>query len=733
MGTGGTTPLPLPDASGTIAMSGTAGKVALVSGTAALSGTCPTAGVVDFVGFGATANCFEGPGPTPAPSNTLSVSRVGNSCTETDNNAADFSTGAPNPRNTISPTSPCTGTTNPSGTGLASPSSVLPGASSLLTVNVTPGSSPVSTGLAVAADLSAIGGSATQAFSDDGTGADVTPNDNIFSFGATVSATTAPGLKSLPVTITDAQARVGSTSISLTVASPPPVTVRINEIQGAGSTSPYAGSNVATRGIVTALRSNGFFMQSLGADDDGAPETSEGLFVFTSAAPTVAVGADVTVTGPVVEFAPNADPFQLPLTEISVPTTVTVNSNGNPLPPPVTLTAAMLLPNAGPDKRANLEQLERFEDMRVTVPSLTVIAPTQGFVNEPNATSTSSGVFYAVITGTPRPIREAGIELLTPLPSETPATVPLFDENPERLRVDSDAQIGAAVLDVAHGQEITGMVGVLGYDFRDVHDLPGPGGANRRQRQRDGHAGARARRADIHRRLVQHATVLRHGERSDRGRRRADPDGVQQPVEQGLARHSRRAADAGHPRRAGNGQHQRADGAGHKRSTTTPWPPASRIRATSPYLVEGNDIGGIDVGFLVKSTVVSVLNVTQEGADATYVNPTTLANDLLNDRPPLVLQAIVQKPGSSAKPITVINNHMRSLNGVDTNDADGRRVRAKRRAQAEFLANLVQARQLADSRPRRFSSSATSTRSTSTTATWTASRRSKARRRRRAW
>jgi len=88
--------------------------------------------------------------------------------------------------------------------------------------------------------------------------------------------------------------------------------------------------------------------------------------------------------------------------------------------------------------------------------------------------------------------------------------------------------------------------------------------------------------------------------------------------------------------------------------------------------------------------------VTQEGADATFVNPTTMGNDLLNDRPPLVLKAIVQKPGASARTITVINNHLRSLNGVETNDADGQRVRAKRRAQAEYLANLVQARQVAD-------------------------------------
>ncbi len=107
-GAGGTTPLPTPDAIGTIAMSGTAGKVALVNTTTALTGSCPTgANILDFVGFGATANCFEGSGPTPAPSNTLAVLRASNGCTDTNNNASDFATGAPNPRNTSSPLSPC--------------------------------------------------------------------------------------------------------------------------------------------------------------------------------------------------------------------------------------------------------------------------------------------------------------------------------------------------------------------------------------------------------------------------------------------------------------------------------------------------------------------------------------------------------------------------------------------------------------------------------------------------
>jgi hypothetical protein len=45
--------------------------------------------------------------------------------------------------------------------------------------------------------------------------------------------------------------------------------------------------------------------------------------------------------------------------------------------------------------------------------------------------------------------------------------------------------------------------------------------------------------------------------------------------------------------------------------------------------------------------------------------------------------------------VTVIVNHLRSLSGVD-DPADGNRVRSKRRAQAEFLANLIQARQATD-------------------------------------
>ena len=106
------------------------------------------------------------------------------------------------------------------------------------------------------------------------------------------------------------------------------------------------------------------------------------------------------------------------------------------------------------------------------------------------------------------------------------------------------------------------------------------------------------------------------------------------------------------------------------------------------YLQEGNDIGGIDSGFLVKSTRVDVVSVEQVGKDTTYVPPGqdpggTLP--LLNDRPPLVLKALVRGPIDTPFPVTVIVNHLRSLSGID--GADGERIRAKRRAQAEFLAD----------------------------------------------
>lgn len=124
-GTGGTTNIPTPDATGTTAMSGTAGKIVLVNNQTTLSGSCPTGPqIVDVVGFGLTANCFEGGGPTPAPSNTTSVQRIftSNTAQDTQNNNVDFTAGSPSPMNaggaadltppSITTLSPANGATN---------------------------------------------------------------------------------------------------------------------------------------------------------------------------------------------------------------------------------------------------------------------------------------------------------------------------------------------------------------------------------------------------------------------------------------------------------------------------------------------------------------------------------------------------------------------------------------------------------------------------------------------
>jgi uncharacterized protein (TIGR03437 family) len=106
------TPLPTPDVTGTINLAATAGKVALVSGVASLAGSgCPLGvTIVDFLGYGSTANCFENAPVTVSGTNAnaRSVIRTA-SCTDTDNNSADFSnpTTAPVARNTVTTPTTC--------------------------------------------------------------------------------------------------------------------------------------------------------------------------------------------------------------------------------------------------------------------------------------------------------------------------------------------------------------------------------------------------------------------------------------------------------------------------------------------------------------------------------------------------------------------------------------------------------------------------------------------------
>ncbi|MBL7864229.1 MAG: lamin tail domain-containing protein, partial [Cyclobacteriaceae bacterium] len=60
-GSGNGQDLPTADAIGAIAMAATAGKVALVNTSTALNGACPSGiQIIDRIGYGVSANCFEG-------------------------------------------------------------------------------------------------------------------------------------------------------------------------------------------------------------------------------------------------------------------------------------------------------------------------------------------------------------------------------------------------------------------------------------------------------------------------------------------------------------------------------------------------------------------------------------------------------------------------------------------------------------------------------------------------
>ena len=261
-GTGGTTPLPTPDlavSTGAIPMSGTVGKVALVSNNIALataSATGPT--IVDYVGFGTTANASEGNAPTAAPSNTTAVIRLNGGCTDTEHNSTDFAVAAPTPRNTASTLNVCTG----SGGG------------------------------------------------NNGGGSN------------------------------------GSA-------------VKVYDIQGSGGTSPLLDANVVTTGVVTKVINNGFYLQDPVGDHN--PLTSDGIFVFTSTAPTVTAGQSVQVSGKVAEFnvgaAGNAQTLAHTVTEITAPTVVVQGSGQSIVPTPITLPVA------------SDAELESLEGMLVTINS----------------------------------------------------------------------------------------------------------------------------------------------------------------------------------------------------------------------------------------------------------------------------------------------------------------------------------------------------------------------------
>jgi|GEM_PF-3416653 len=135
--------------------------------------------------------------------------------------------------------------TNPSGVGAANPGTVLNDGSgtTTLTVNVTPGNFPPSTGLGVTIDGVNIG-QGTITLLDDGVFPDLVANDRIFTAQTTVVAGTPTGARALPFTITDLEGRTGTGTFNVTVTQPPPANdLCVNAIALSQGLTPFNTAN----------------------------------------------------------------------------------------------------------------------------------------------------------------------------------------------------------------------------------------------------------------------------------------------------------------------------------------------------------------------------------------------------------------------------------------------------------------------------------------------------------
>jgi len=476
----------------------------------------------------------------------------------------------------------------------------------------------------------------------------------------------------------------------------------ISDVQGEKNVSQYENQTARLTGIVTARTRSGFFIQTPDDKTDNNPKTSEGVFVFTKTEPSAeaTIGNLVSVTGFIDEFRPKTEPLSLPITELSMKKgtdIIQVVSKNNPLPKPIILTTADFSSGV-------IDALEKYEGMRVSVETMTVVAPTNGRIDGKNATSESNGVFYGVLKGMPRPFREPGIEIYEyvllndkdkeKLKKDFPK-IPLFDNNPERLRVESTAQLGGQAIDTTAFAEIKNLTGILHYAYRaytiyvDADNKPTVSGSVKAMPLPDMNdrqfsvAGMNlenffddeddpAIKEDI---VTTEAFTKRMKKIS-----MAIRDYMKIPDVIGIIETENLAA----LKRLAQKINDDAAASGK---------PNPKYEA---YLIDGNDGRGIDSGFLVKSSRVKVVEVKQLGKDDKFKNPKG-DEDTLNDRPPLMLRALIDD-AKTGKPFefTVVVNHLKSFLGVDDPKDGGARVRLKRKLQAEFLAKFVQERQTAN-------------------------------------
>ncbi len=210
---------------------------------------------------------------------------------------------------------------------------------------------------------------------------------------------------------------------------------------------------MTTSGIVTAVDTDGFYLQDPAGDGD--PETSDGIFVFTRGAPAAAAGDRLRVRGVVTEFQPGGPSTRnLTITQITRPR-LTRLSRGHRLPAPVALGSGGRVPpgrvidndgfGAFDPGEDGIDFYETLEGMRVTVKDAVAVSPASRF-----------GEIFVRARGTaPSGLSERGALTLRP-----------DDFNPERIQIDDDFGLSPmATPHVQVGDSLGDVTGVMSYGF----------------------------------------------------------------------------------------------------------------------------------------------------------------------------------------------------------------------------------------------------------------------------
>ncbi|MEM9553937.1 MAG: lamin tail domain-containing protein [Acidobacteriota bacterium] len=434
--------------------------------------------------------------------------------------------------------------------------------------------------------------------------------------------------------------------------------VEIFTIQGSGAASSFDGTVVATESnVVTAVGPEGFFMQTPTARDDGDPATSNGIYVFTETPPAVAVGDLVDVNGTVVEF--------FDFTEINETTSITTGGT-SPLPAPVVFDT--FTPSPDPTMPScPTGDLECFEGMLVTIVGGTVVQGNLSFGSDPNAE-------IAIVAKSERTFREPGVEF-----PGLGGSIPTWDGNPEIFELDPD-KLGLPNDLISAGSTFS-ATGGIGFEFGDYELWPATLTVSP-MTQPLPVGPVRAASADE----ISIGTLNFFRFFDD-----VDDPGVDDTVVSTAEYDCRRSKFVAYIDQSMQYPDilavQEVDNLNVLQDLA-----ADILTAGGPSyqaeLIDGNDVGGIDVGYLV-SNDFTIDAVTQMGAAETL----SCDGSLLHDRPPLMLEATYNPTGLQ---LAVLVLHQRSLGGVDdpgeTCDADpsSQRVRQKRLEQAQSVAQMVQ-------------------------------------------